>query len=145
MRGCGGKAAWMALVVGTAAVLSLGAAGALQADPGRKLDPIPRLGKPKLDSRLAGLAPGGAPVRVVVVPAGDQAAARTAVTAAGGTVEAETSGLIQAQVPIPALERTAADDRVAELRPPFQPAAQATGEGVGLAHADVWQAAGVNG
>lgn len=71
--------------------------------------------------------------------------ARAAVVAAGGRIEGESSGLIQALLPTTALEAVAAKRSVKNVRPPLVPEAVAvTGEGIVAANADEWQAAGVD-
>ena len=86
-------------------------------------------------------------IRVVIesVP-GSGAGARAAASAAGGEVEAEYANLIQAVLPIQALERVAGDADVRYVRPPFHAEPLAvTSEGVAGTNAPDWHAAGTTG
>src|SRR6266536_3299333 len=132
-----GRATLFALPVLVAAGVLLGGSTAwtrtntgLELVPGRARS-IPRLGGPRLgtrlariavetrvrsaavvtrDARAAGLDVESGAVRVIVVPrTGRVAAARDAVAAAGGRIEAEARGLVQARVPPRALERLAVE------------------------------------
>ena len=154
----------VALPVASAAA-STPAQGAARA-PSYELRPPPKtLKHPKLDSHLAevsaataagGVAEGlrvarkgklivsGETVRVLV--RGDRSAARVAIRAAGGGVEAEYADLIQAVVPLGALTTLANFPGVIYVDAPSIPVAEAvTDEGIALTNANLWQAAGWTG
>ena len=148
--------------VACAIAVAGGAGGgvARSASPG---DPSTRVSNPKLDSRLAlvadtqrsagpaaavavgeraGLSAQSGRIRVVVVAShGDAAAAKNAVAAEGGAVEASAGPLTDALVAPAALVKLANDPRIERVRPPFAHAADAVDEGVHLADADTWQRA----
>ena len=85
-------------------------------------------------------------VRVIVQPqAGQITAAESAITAAGGQIEAQADGLVQALVAPGALRRVAASAAVENVAPPAVPVADAVDEGVADTGADVWQTDGANG
>jgi len=98
-----------------------------------------------LDSGLARVAAEGrASGRVRIVVEG--AAGRSAVEAAGGAVEGEYGGAVQALVPAASLGPLSEAEGVRWVRPPLLPVPQAVGgEGVAAANASAWHAAGVTG
>ncbi len=63
----------------------------------------------------------------------------------GATVEAKHEHLVQALVPLPALERLSRSGAVEFVRPPLVAVPLATSEGLALTNADDWQALGVTG
>ena len=65
--------------------------------------------------------------------------------AAGGRVEQQADGLVQALVAPGSLRQLAASGAVASVAPPAVPVAQAVDEGVQATGADVWQTAGYDG
>src|SRR5581483_6478307 len=126
-----------------------------------------RLDEPKLDSQLgllaqstaghgaatamasarrAGLEGSATRVRVVVVSEpNSNAAARGAVTAAGGTIEGTAGPLTEALVPPASLVALSQKASVADVRPPLPHAAAAVDEAVHLTDADTWHTAGYGG
>ncbi|MCL4535019.1 MAG: S8 family serine peptidase [Bacteroidetes bacterium] len=125
-----------------------------------------RTGHPKLDSALAALVDayqqGGAAraralaeasglrlqdtrVRVIVEAADPAGSAEPATRAAGGSAIVSYGRLARAEVPISQLTALAEQPNVRRVRRPLRPTAVATGQGVALSGADVWQGAGYNG
>src|SRR5687767_5439874 len=93
-------------------------------------------------ARAMGLEVEGGRVRVVVESARNDQAARAAVSAAGGEVEAAYEGLLQAMLPFAALEEIARESAVEYVRAPRLALEQAiTGEEVALSNVNVFQAA----
>lgn len=85
-------------------------------------------------------------VRVVIESAAAPAAARAAVRAAGGILEADYHDLVQASVAPVMLEALANDPAVKYLRQPARPQPDAVaGQGVGASGAWPWQVAGFTG
>jgi hypothetical protein len=94
-------------------------------------------------ARSAGLDTSAGKVRVVVE---GSAAARAAVTAAGGTVESSASGLHEALVPPTALDGLARAAGVSRVRAPFHAVPHGVeSEGVAATSAAAWHAAGAKG
>jgi hypothetical protein len=76
----------------------------------------------------------------------ERAIARSELTAASATIEAEYGDLAQALVPVTAFEGLAASSAVRSIRPPFRHEGLAvTGEGVAATGAAAWHAAGITG
>src|SRR5437667_6724689 len=97
-------------------------------------------------AREARLAVVGERVRVVFEARLGPSALRFAISASGGTVEREAGDLVQALVPMAALEQLSARMDVSYVRPPFEawPDAIVT-EGVTATNASAWQLGGWNG
>ena len=89
----------------------------------------------------------GDQVQVVVQSDGsDRSGARDAVKGAGGTIQGEYEDLVQALVPVTALEKIANDPDVSYVSRPMHGVPDAVaGEGVAASGASVWQAAGLTG
>ena len=129
--------------------------------------PPPATKHPKLDSQLVavtsatgtnGVADGlrvarenelgvsGDNVRVVVKASGNRSAARAAIQAVGGRVEAEYADLVQAFVPVSALGRLAEAPTVSYVGQPSIPVADSvTDEAVAATNASTWQGGGMSG
>lgn len=127
------------------------------------------LANPKLDESLQRLASTGAASRAAVAKASglrleggrvqvqlavssrDEAAARSAVAAAGGEVTGQLDGVLQAWISPDQLATVAAQSPVGFIRPPDTavvaglPAGDTTSEGVAGANADAWHSAGWQG
>ena len=106
---------------------------------------------PKLDSPLARLADTararGRTVRVEVVARGARRAElESAIRGAGGTTSSRYGNLIEARVPVRALERLAVHPAARRLRTPVRPHAQAVpGEGIASTGAAAWHSAQTSG
>ena len=155
------------LGIAVAALVASASAGAGSGHVAAKRLSLPHVGESSLDSRLVKVADsrqshGAAAalasarsqsltvsdgkVRVIVqARAGRLAAARSAVLAAGGQIEEQADGLLQANVAPASLRQLAASGAVANVAPPAVPVEQAVDEGVQATGADVWQAAGYDG
>ncbi len=98
-------------------------------------------------ARVRGVAVSGNLVRVIIeASAADASAARAAAIELGATVEAQYANLVQALVPVSALEPLAAHPAVRYVRTPEVPQPDAVpGEGVGSTGAAVWHGAGFTG
>src|SRR5579862_4374992 len=98
-------------------------------------------------ARAEGLSVAAGRVRVIVAArAGDVAGAESAVASAGGSVEAEADGLVQALVAPGSLVQVAASGAVAAVRPPATPFPMTiSDEGVTATNANVWQSSGCGG
>ncbi|MFQ6059550.1 MAG: S8 family serine peptidase, partial [Anaerolineae bacterium] len=97
-------------------------------------------------ARSQGLTLKGDAVRVVVeARSGKVASAVRAVEAQGGRVETTYKDLVQALVPLPALEPLADLEAVRWVRRPWQPQPAVVSEGVGIINAPAWQVAGYRG
>lgn len=83
---------------------------------------------------------------VVIVESTDRPAGRGAVSAARGAIEAEHAGLLQAVIPVTALEAVARAPGVRLVRPPLHARALAvSGQGPTATGAGPWHAAGLRG
>lgn len=129
--------------------------GALDAvtDPDSGLE-LPSGGEakhPKLDSALARVADAerarGRTVRVEVVARGARRAElESAIRAAGGKTSSRYGNLIEARLPVRALERLAVHPAARRLRTPVRPHAQAvSGEGITSTGAAAWHSAQTSG
>jgi len=88
----------------------------------------------------------GGSVRVVVTSTGPRSATRAAIAAVGELVDAEYADVVQAFVPVVAMERLADLPSVRRVSSPVVGVPDAvTDEGVGAANASAWQAAGWTG
>lgn len=97
-------------------------------------------------ARGNGVGVTGDRVRVIVEPAGgDLAGASDAVSRAGGQAEGEYGDLVQARLPVQALEAVSRDPSVKLVRRPFVMVPDAVSEGVALSNASAWQTAGFTG
>ena len=91
------------------------------------------------------LTVSGGEVQVVVVAAGPPGAAREAVAAVGGRVEATYADLVQAFVPPGAMRDLAAHPAVRYVRPPARAVPAVVDQGVAETNAASWQAGGFAG
>ena len=89
----------------------------------------------------------GSAVRVVVVAKRGKAdEALASVASAGGEITGSHASLVEALVPVSALETLAGDASVARVRPPLRPRAEAVaGQEVVASGADAWQTYGYDG
>jgi subtilisin family serine protease len=130
-----------------ALVCVAGPSGAASKRPTR-LEQAPRIAlaspkRPRLSSSLARRSSG---TIAVEIEARDPAAARAAVVAAGGRVEASFGRLLEARVPASGLATLGASRAVRFAREPLRPELDSIGgQGVTVTAAAVWHAAGYSG
>jgi hypothetical protein len=135
--------------------LSLPAATAAFEDPAdthSRLELPARVGEkhPKLDSALARLADAtqarGRLVQVeAVARGGRRAELEAAIRTVGGTTSGRYGALVEARLPVRALETLAAHPAARRLRSPARPYPQVVGEGVAATRADLWHSAETKG
>jgi subtilisin family serine protease len=145
----GGRLCRGTLLLGGAAMLAF-AAGPSGAAPKRpvRAEQAPRIAvawpkRPRLSSNLARITSG---TIAVEIEAPDPAAARAAVRAAGGEVQASFGRLLEARVPADGLSALGASRAVRFAQEPARPELDSIGgQGVAVTAAAVWQAAGYTG
>jgi subtilisin family serine protease len=148
LRGRWGRGVVLLASVGTLALVA-GPSGAASKGQTR-LEQAPRivLSSPKWTRLSSSLARnvGTRSVVAVEIEARDPAAARAAVVAAGGRVEASFGRLLEARVPARGLARLGASKAVRFAREPLRPELDSIGgQGVAVTAAAAWHAAGYTG